>query len=114
MGLKNVSILTIAGISNPLAFETYISQFSQKVQHISYLDHHPYTPKDILYIKKVFAKGQYDLIITTEKDFTRLLPYQNKLPQLFYLPIEVKMSQRDSSVLKRLVMEKIAVKEIDN
>lgn len=79
--LNNYTLVT--GIANSLSLVNYLNNVNPPKKHISYADHHNFTPKEIQQLKKEA------LILTTEKDFTRL---KNDIPpnQLFYIPIQMK------------------------
>jgi tetraacyldisaccharide 4'-kinase len=79
--IKNVDKLLLAGIAKPEPFFGYLQD--EKVECLTYPDHHHFTEKDLLEIKN---KSQNKIIITTEKDFVRLKGSIAK-EQLFYLPI---------------------------
>ncbi len=80
--LQSTPKIVIAGIAKPEPFFEHL-QNNNKVC-LSFPDHHNFTDKDILEIKKI---AQNNIIITTEKDYMRL---KGSLPkeQLFYLPIK--------------------------
>ncbi len=80
--IKSTNKLLLAGIAKPDSFFTYLK--NQKDQCLTFADHHHFTGKDVLEIKKN-AEGK--LIITTEKDYVRL---KDSMPeeQLFYLSIQ--------------------------
>jgi tetraacyldisaccharide 4'-kinase len=57
-------------------------------------DHHTYTRQDILAIEQKFRHYRADVVITTEKDYVKLMQTQfadlvGQLP-FYYLPIEVR------------------------
>jgi tetraacyldisaccharide 4'-kinase len=80
--IQSASKLLVAGIAKPEPFFTYLQDANDVC--LSFPDHHNFTDKDILEIKKL---AQNSIIITTEKDYVRL---KGSLPseQLFYLPIQ--------------------------
>ncbi len=79
--VKNVDKLLLAGIAKPEPFFAYFQ--TQNDEKLVFPDHHHFTEKDLLEIKNTVKNK---LIITTEKDYVRLI---GKLPnsQLYYLPI---------------------------
>jgi tetraacyldisaccharide 4'-kinase len=80
--VQSVGKLLVAGIAKPEPFFAYLQNRNDAC--LSFPDHHNFTDKDILEIKKL---AHNNIIITTEKDFVRL---KGSLPseQLFYLPIK--------------------------
>lgn len=79
--VKNVDKFLLAGIAKPEPFFAYLQ--TQNDEKLVFPDHHHFSEKDLLEIKN---KVKNKLIITTEKDYVRLI---GKLPnsQLYYLPI---------------------------
>lgn len=80
--IQSATKLLVAGIAKPESFFSYLQNNNDVC--LSFPDHHNFTDKDILEIKKL---AQNNSIITTEKDYVRL---KGSLPseQLFYLPIQ--------------------------
>ncbi|MFV8270893.1 tetraacyldisaccharide 4'-kinase [Flavobacterium sp. GT2N3] len=80
--IQSAAKLLVAGIAKPESFFAYLQDSNDVC--LSFPDHHNFTDKDILEIKKL---AQNNIIITTEKDYVRL---KGSLPseQLFYLPIQ--------------------------
>ncbi|RTY74344.1 tetraacyldisaccharide 4'-kinase [Flavobacterium sp. LS1R10] len=80
--IQDAAKVLVAGIAKPEPFFAYFKDTNEVC--LSFPDHHNFTDKDILEIKKL---AQNNMIITTEKDYMRL---KGSLPsgQLFYLPIK--------------------------
>lgn len=74
--------ILLAGIAKPLPFFNHLKK--DGIESITFADHHNFTPTDIA---SILQKADGKKIITTEKDYTRLL---GKIPsdQLYYLPIQ--------------------------
>ena len=79
------SFLLVTGIANPEPLTEYLMSVQLKFDHLTFPDHHFFSLKDIQTIKKM-QKGR--VILTTEKDFTRLEPLM-KDENLFFLPIKM-------------------------
>jgi tetraacyldisaccharide 4'-kinase len=79
--ILNKKILLISGIGNPEAFTRTINRYKPAlIKHIPYPDHHYYSLHEI---EKIVDKSkQFDLIITTEKDYIKMKDFQ--LPDNFY------------------------------
>lgn len=94
---SNDSVMLLTGIAHPKYFVKYFRNYSFKVKVNHYPDHHNFSRKDIIDIKKKFDEmaGQRKIIVTTEKDAVRLMhnPYFPKelKPFTFYQPINVRM-----------------------
>ncbi len=80
--IKNDPKLLIAGIAKPKPFFDYLK--GTNVSTIIYSDHHNFSENDILEIQD---KANENNIITTEKDYVRLID-KLKSKKLFYLPIK--------------------------
>ena len=80
--IKNQSKTLVAGIAKPESFFNYLHNDGDEV--LVFSDHHVFSEKDI---KNISLKAKNNRIITTEKDYVRLL---KKFPanQLYYLPIK--------------------------
>ena len=89
------AILLVTGIANSYPLEVYLKKYSDRIEKISFPDHHQYTPKDIDKLAETFDNlfSQNKIIVTTEKDAMRLMaPHlSNKLKKLplCYVPIEI-------------------------
>lgn len=90
-------VLAVTGIANPLPFILKIREWNEQAQHLSFRDHHEFTPADIQKIKKARESlGENALIVTTEKDFMRLQGYTELRENLYYWPIRTKMLEGDN------------------
>ena len=85
--LKDETFTLVTGIANPKPLEDYLSHNGLQFEHLKFKDHHNFTNEDILSLK---SKKR---ILTTEKDYVRLLPFFKDVTTLFYLPIEFKIDQ---------------------
>ncbi|MFD1162781.1 tetraacyldisaccharide 4'-kinase [Hwangdonia seohaensis] len=79
--LSNFTLVTGIANANPLV--DYLKSKNLKFEHFNFKDHHEFSQQDILHLET------QQLIITTEKDFMRLKPYESIKDKLFYLPITV-------------------------
>lgn len=88
------SVLLLTGIASPEQLHIDLRRHTQRITTLSYPDHHNFTPYDIRHINHVFASlPSPRIIITTEKDATRLLYMQGLSREvkesLYILPIRV-------------------------
>ena len=83
--LNNYAVLLVTGIGKPKLLQKHIKTQTKKVSLLSYPDHHNFTNKDIQRIKSDFdnIKDKTKIILTTEKDASRLL----NITELKGLPI---------------------------
>ncbi len=85
--LKDKTFTLVTGIANPKPLEDFLEYRGLKFEHLKFKDHHSFTTGDIMRLKKK------NKILTTEKDYVRLLPYFKGENKLFYLPIEFQIDQ---------------------
>ena len=88
------SVRLLTGIASPEQLHLDLRRHTQRITSLSYPDHHNFTPYDIRHINHVFASlPSPRIIITTEKDATRLLYMQGLSREvkesLYILPIRV-------------------------
>jgi tetraacyldisaccharide 4'-kinase len=89
--------LLVAGIAKPASFFAYLQTANDVC--MDFRDHHHFSEKDILDIKN---KSKNKIIITTEKDYVRLI---GRIPgdQLFYLPIKSQFLRGDEQFNKTIM-----------
>ena len=93
---KNVFLLT--GIASPEQMQLDLQAYTDKIQPLTFPDHHNFSRKDIERINEAFASlPSPKLIITTEKDATRLAAVEGLSDEvrqhLYVLPIHVRILQ---------------------
>lgn len=94
--LSYYDILLITGIANPKPLLHRLSQFSQKVKHLKFRDHHNFTDMDIKKILEEYNKlGDYKMILTTEKDYVRLKTFDYLRDIVYYWPINMNIDRKE-------------------
>ena len=95
--IGSIDKLLLAGIAKPASFFAYLQAVNDVC--MEFPDHHHFSEKDILDIKN---KSLNKIIITTEKDYVRLL---GRIPadQLFYLPIKSQFLIGDEQFRKTII-----------
>ena len=85
--LKKFEVLLITGIANPTPLLEFLVKKEIKFTHLKFADHHHFSSKEIEVINQKFVAINTDnkLILTTEKDYTRLA---NRLKELSFLGIK--------------------------
>ena len=91
---KNVMLLT--GIASPEQMLTELQVYAKAVTPLAFSDHHAFSKKDVEQINETFsALPSPRLIITTEKDETRLLQVEGLSDEvknsLYVLPIKIQI-----------------------
>ena len=84
-------VLLVSGIANPKMIENEIESKVSLLKTLRFKDHHVFNLNDLKKIKEEFLKlkSQKKLILTTEKDATRLSAFENELKDLpiYVLPM---------------------------
>jgi tetraacyldisaccharide 4'-kinase len=101
-GSKNLKdlgeeILLVTGIANPEPLLHFLKDNGIRFTHRQFPDHHFFTDKEYDELRS------FTMILTTEKDFTRM---DGKVPNAFYLPVKHVFlgngKERLSQAIKRL------------
>ena len=107
---KRFTIVLVTGIANPSGLYEYLRRHTDKIEKITFPDHHEYTLGDIQKIRETFDNiaNSSKIIVTTEKDAMRLRSpeLEEAIKQLpfFYLPIEV-MFHNDKEKFDQTITE---------
>ena len=97
--LTDANILLVTGIASPAPILERLKEYTQNIVLLSFGDHHDFSHRDIQLVKERFKKlkGDQRIIITTEKDATRLLHHpavnEELKPFIYALPIEIEILQ---------------------
>lgn len=91
---ENVNVMLLTGIASPGQMQEDLEQYTKHITPLSFPDHHYFTADDAELINRTFSQQPHPrLIITTEKDATRLSELDNLSEEvrqsLFVLPIEI-------------------------
>ncbi|TAG01225.1 MAG: tetraacyldisaccharide 4'-kinase [Cytophagia bacterium] len=109
------NVILISGIAQPKSFENYAQKNFIVQKHFIFPDHYFYTDNDIQKINQYIAENPTTQIITTEKDFTKLRVFQDKLnteKKIFYLPIQVNfLFDDENNIFDALIEESIKYKK---
>ncbi len=104
------TIILFTGIANSYPLKDKLRYRCRELITLDFPDHHNYTKKDILFIRKTWNEqyAKRKLMVTTEKDAMRLInsPYLRLLKDLpmVYLPIEVKFHGQDGNNFNKQVL----------
>ncbi len=106
---NNTSILLVTGIAKPIYIENYLTTFSTSISKIQYPDHYAFTQNDLINIEKKWQQLQNKnaIIIITQKDAMRLLPFKNDVKHLpiYILPITISFLFNEAEKFNNLVKE---------
>src|SRR5262249_52242466 len=86
--LPSTSVLALAGIAHPERFfEDVRAQGYDVAATLTFRDHHPYSARDLGRIRAEAAEFDAAAVLTTEKDYVRLLPFRPFPLPIAYLPL---------------------------
>ena len=106
-----VHILLVTGIASPEPLEEELLTVNRNVHMLAFGDHHDFTEQDMETIEQQFhqlPEGKR-MIITTEKDATRLVSHPNLpktvQPYIYVLPIEVVFLQDQQETFNKYILD---------
>jgi tetraacyldisaccharide 4'-kinase len=91
---RDYKVLLVTGIANAEPLVDHLKKSFKQVEHLSFGDHHAYSPSDVKKIVEAYHKmpGDNKIVLTTEKDAMRLMyPALKEIYQeipLFFISIE--------------------------
>lgn len=92
---SNLNIVMVSGIAKPESMLTHLRNTSEEVHLLRYPDHHFFSDANLEEIKQTFQNWEKKnkIIVTTEKDATRLLIHKEQLLKwnirIAILPIQI-------------------------
>lgn len=111
-------VLIVSGIADPSVLHSYVEKHYRLLDHMTYGDHHHFSNKDIKEIETRLdslndmgfcTRGKSAIIITTEKDASRLLDHpavSNSLrKRIYFLPTEVYFLQDHAEKFDKIVLD---------
>ena len=106
-------ILLLTGIEKPQDMLRYLEKWTRQIETLFYPDHHNFTEEDMRVIETKISDGNENrIIITTEKDFSRLKSNkhlsENILNKLFVLPIEVEILNDEHEVFIQKIKQYVS------
>jgi tetraacyldisaccharide 4'-kinase len=103
-------LLLITGIANPAPLVEHLEHFGFRITHLSYGDHHFFSTREVEQMNRSFRElGDGALVITTEKDSTRLRTLSGLddtlRRRLYALPIEIEFLQDNEYTFKDKIID---------
>ena len=90
--LDHKRVFLFSGIANPASFEKTVTNLGvQVVQHLKFSDHYNYKTIDIIKITAEAQNTDAELVLTTEKDYVRIIEPVPNLSKIYYLAIEIQI-----------------------
>lgn len=108
------SILLVTGIAHPEYLLEHVRKSCPSVSFMPYSDHHAFSAKDIQTISH--ASEKVELVLTTEKDYMRLLTCdlpENLKNKLQALPITISLTEEENlhRSLRQYIKENLHIKQ---
>jgi tetraacyldisaccharide 4'-kinase len=102
-------VLLVTGIASPAVMEKEIRKYTRRIVLLSFGDHHNFSNKDIQLITEQFNKAEgKKLIVTTEKDATRLATHpavsEELKKHIYALPVEIKIIQNQEDTFNKTII----------
>ena len=106
---KKQRVLLVTGIARPQPLKKELERRGAEVEIMQYSDHHNFTTAEFEEIAKRFVNQGHTIIVTTEKDATRIR-HKSNLPQairdnIYALPIEVKFLDNDTEKFNKNIYD---------
>ena len=107
-------VLLVTGIASPTSIIKELNKYTNKVDSMSFADHHDFSTAELQRIAERFEKlsSEKKLMLTTEKDAARLI-HRDDIPSslrpyIYVLPVEVEFSKGQADVFNTLVTGYVA------
>ena len=107
--LKNYQVVLITGIANPTPLLHFLHEKQVLFKHLKFADHHHFSSSEIKKIQSDFDEipSEKKIILTTEKDYTRLVHH---LENLCFLRIETTFLEHKNELFNSLIFSHISEK----
>jgi tetraacyldisaccharide 4'-kinase len=89
--------VAVAGIARPDRFFAGLRAAGWPIaRELAFRDHHPYSERDVAAIFRAAREEGADLVVTTEKDLVRLLPFRPFPLSVAWVPLSVRIEPVDA------------------
>jgi len=101
-------VLAVSGLADPSGFHAMVREIDgDLVGVIEYPDHHSYTSADWQDIST--AAREVDMVVTTEKDLTKLERFPFPRDSLYALRLEVSIAEKEARALDELIFSRLGI-----
>jgi len=99
--LRNIPVIAFSGIANPESFKNSLIKSGIIVKdYLVFRDHQKYSVEDFEHIKRVAAKNDCRIILTTEKDIVKIGNRYFEDIELYAIELEIELFEEDLFVKK--------------
>ena len=101
--LHDRPVLLLTGIASPRQLQEDLAPYTSNITPLAFADHHDFSHRDVQQINDTFAQmpSKDKLIVTTEKDVTRLLLAEGLSDEvrqhLYVLPVDIQFMQDEQA-----------------
>ncbi len=101
--LEDKKAYAFSGIGNPASFENTLQQLNvHTLKHRKFIDHHPYSKRDLMDLAGEARELGADFVVTTEKDSVRI-PLVSQLEIPFYVvKIDLRITHGEEALLDKI------------
>ena len=100
----NYNAVVVTGIANAQNFVAFCEEKFRAVLHLEFPDHHNFSNTEIEYIRKRYQNTEGErILLTTEKDYMRLMEEESLKNDMYYLPISVTLN--DEKKFNELIID---------
>lgn len=97
---KNLNVILVTGIAKTEGLVKFAEENFANVLHLEYPDHHNFSQSEIEYIytryESTEGRSRFDkIILTTEKDYMRLMEESMIKDDLYYIPISIDINDKE-------------------
>jgi tetraacyldisaccharide 4'-kinase len=90
--LEDKKCLLFSGIGNPAGFTKTVRNTGALIQdHLIFDDHQTYSTRTINQLRQFVESVPYDYLVCTEKDWVKLAEWQDELPEIYRLRMEMQI-----------------------
>ncbi len=95
--LSSGSVVAVAGIARPDGFFSDLRAAGWPIaRELAFRDHYPYSEGDVAGIFRIARAEGADLVVTTEKDLVRLLPFRPFPLSVAWVPLSVRIEPAEA------------------
>lgn len=101
--LRAYEIVVVTGIANPTPLLQFLDTLEVRYHHLKFPDHYQFTEQDAHKIQETLDEITHanKMILTTEKDYTRL---HGMVEELYYLPIRTQFLNDEGAVFNQQLL----------
>ncbi|MBL6663619.1 MAG: tetraacyldisaccharide 4'-kinase [Flavobacteriales bacterium] len=116
LSIEGKEVILMTAIASADLLKEYVDSRAKIIEHFEFKDHYNFKKKDIKKIIECYNKidSQEKLILTTEKDATRLALYENNFKGIHigYIPIEFKFQGKTN--FNELILNYVEQNRVDS